>query len=111
MPYALALAVTLLVEVPVYVMALRAGGAASGWRAFAAALGVNLVTHPLVWLVVSGAGSAYWASFAAAEVLAWLIESAILLVWLRRDPVLIGLVALVANAGSCLTGLLLLETV
>ena len=107
MPYALALALTLSVEVPVYVVALRTGGLASPGRALVAAVGVNLVTHPAVWLVVSGAGSAYWVSFAAAEVLAWVAEAAILYVWLRRDPVLVGLTTLVANAGSCLAGLLL----
>ena len=72
-----------------------------------AAIVVNLATHPLVWLLLSRAGAAYWSWFVAVEVAAWLVEAALLAVWLRRDLALLGLTALVANLASVLAGMLL----
>lgn len=111
MPYPLALAITLTVEVPVYTAFLLAARLARGWRLVAAAIGVNLATHPLVWLALSGAGPAYWPIFVVVELAAWLAESALLYFLLvRRDARLIALVALVANCASTLAGLLLWRT-
>jgi len=106
MPYPLALALTLAVEVPVYVVALRAAGLLTGWRALAVAVAANLATHPLVWAVLLRFGSAYWPTFAVAEAAAWLAETVAVFLAVRRDAVLIALTALVANAASCLAGLL-----
>lgn len=105
MPYPLALAVTLAVELPVYALALRALGL-SLVRAAVAAVAVNLLTHPVVWLAISHAEAAYWRAFVVAELAAWLVEAVAVYAWVRRDGRLIALTALVANAGSCLAGVL-----
>lgn len=112
MPYPLALAVTLTVELPIYAGGLRAARLARAWAALAAALVVNLATHPLVWLALRGAGSAYWPRFVAVELAVWLAESLLVLAWLarvraERAPVFVALLALAANAASCLAGLVL----
>ncbi|MGE5829340.1 MAG: hypothetical protein ACM30G_13435 [Micromonosporaceae bacterium] len=112
MPYPLALAVTLTVELPIYAGGLRAARLARAWAALAVALVVNLATHPLVWLALRGAGSAYWPRFAAVEVAVWLAESLLILAWLGRvrvqgAPVFVALLALTANGASCLAGLAL----
>jgi len=106
--YLLALALTVAVEVPIFVVALRAAHLLTIRRAVVIAVGVNLATHPVVWLVLVRAGSAYWPLFGVVEVGAWLGEAGLIVLWVRRDRALIGLTALVANTGSCLAGLLLL---
>lgn len=104
MPYPVALAATLLVEVPVYLTALVAGGA-WGWpRALTAAVAVNLATHPLAWLLLSGPTAVSWGTFLVVECGVWLVESGLLLGSVRRDPALITVAALTANLGSCLLG-------
>jgi hypothetical protein len=110
-PYPLALALTLTVEVPLLVGTFVLGGLVRpSVRGVAAAvavtIGVNLATHPLVWLVLKGAGTDYWTRFVAVEVGAWLAESLLLFSWVRRDVRLILLAALMANAASCLAGML-----
>lgn len=106
MRYPLALALTLTVELPVYTGGLRAARLARAWPALAVALVVNLATHPLVWLALRDAGGSYWPRFTAVELAAWLAESLLVFGWLRREPGYVALLALVANAASCLAGLL-----
>lgn len=101
-PYAQALALTLAVEVPVYMVALRWAWLLSWRRALAMAVGVNLVTHPLVWLILTHHTGT--AAFTVVEVGAWLVESALIFLLVRRDAALICLVALVANLASVLLG-------
>ena len=48
MPYLLALALTLAVEVPIYVLALRVARLLPIRRAVVIAVGVNVATHPVV---------------------------------------------------------------
>jgi hypothetical protein len=103
-PYALALALTLVVEVPVYAGVLAVARLAPWHRAAVAAVVVNLVTHPLVWWLLT----AYPGLFVPAEVGAWLVETALLVAWLRRDAPLLALTALTANLASILAGLALL---
>lgn len=109
MGYAWALGLTLLVEVPVYTAALVGTGVLGTRRAVAVGVLVNLVTHPVLWLAVRGAGSAYWAVLAVGEVSVWLAEA-----WLVRracrpgSPAGVALAAsLTANAASVLVGLAL----
>jgi hypothetical protein len=104
--YPLALAVTLTVELPVYAGGLRAARLARPWPALAVALTANLATHPLVWLALRDAGGSYWPRFAAVELAAWLAESFLVFTWLRRDFGFVAVLALTANAASCLAGLL-----
>jgi hypothetical protein len=103
-PYALALVITLTVEVPIYFFVLRAAGLLRG-RRLLAGVGVNLATHPVLWLVVSARPG--W--FLGAEAGVCVVEA--LLLWLlagRRDAVLLSVSAVTANTASVLAGLLLL---
>jgi hypothetical protein len=101
-PYPLALALTLVVEVPVFVVVFRFAGLLPGWRGWAGAIGVNLVTHPVVWLVLS----AHPGWFVEAELGACVVEALLLWAWARRDLALLGLTAVSANTASVLAGLL-----
>jgi hypothetical protein len=89
---------TLLVEVPVYVVVLRRA-------ALLPAVAVNLVTHPLLWLWLGHSPSA--GAFVVGELAAWTVECGVLWAWLRPRPVAIVAVTVLANALSCLAGLLL----
>jgi hypothetical protein len=102
-PYALALALTLLVEVPGYVVVFRFAGLLPGWRGWAAAVGVNLVTHPLVWLMLS----AHPGWLVPAEVGACVVETLLLWAWVRRDLALLALAAVAVNSASVIAGILL----
>jgi hypothetical protein len=100
-----ALLLTLAVEVPLYVAAVLALGLARFWRALALAVVVNVLTHPVLWSTL-GADPPIL-RVAAAEVVVWLVETAILWLALRRRPALVALVAAGANAGSILAGALI----
>ena len=115
MSYPAALALTLVVEVPLYLAALRLAGlrvGRTGWPGLAgAAVVVNLATHPVVWALLMGAGPAYWGRFWIVEAGVWLVETALLWALVRRELVLIALVALVANLASVLAGFLVTRLV
>lgn len=108
--YLVALGLTLLIEVPVY-----AGGLAAlcGVRPVAGVAGgavVNLVSHPLSFLIVLPLLQprlGYWPALALIEAAVWPGEALLLYAWLRRDlGVLLGL-SFVANGLSLGIGLLL----
>ncbi|GIH07253.1 hypothetical protein Rhe02_53200 [Rhizocola hellebori] len=99
MPYVVALALTLAIEVPVYVVALRFR---SAW---ALAVAVNLVTHPAVWLLLAGGASIGY--FMLVELAAWMVEFGLLWAVLRRSSSILFAAAVLANSLSCLAGLLL----
>lgn len=113
--YVAALGLTLLVEVPVVVILLRA----LGWRVFgrdgwwsrvALAVTINLLTHPLLWLTlraVFGHGEDL-AWLAGAEVAATTVESVIIVLACRRPRRDLGIAVLAgvaANAASLAVGL------
>ena len=103
-PYALALVITLAVEVPVYGIVCRLSGLLLGWRRWAAAVAVNLVTHPLVWFVLS----AHPGWFVPVEAAVCVVEAALL--WLlagHRDAPLLLVTAVAANTASVLAGFVL----
>jgi hypothetical protein len=102
-PYPVALALTLVVEVPVYVVVLRRCGLLPGWRAWAGAVGVNLLTHPVVWVLLSARPA--W--FVPVEAAVAGIEASLLYAWVRRDLLVLVLAAVVANTASVLAGLAL----
>ncbi|MFD0277143.1 hypothetical protein ACFVHB_24990 [Kitasatospora sp. NPDC127111] len=118
MPYPSALALTLLVEVPLYTVALARAGGVRPARAAAAAVLVNLATHPLLWWSLSrcaagsagagGSGAAYWTAFTAGETAVCAVEAALLrpLTGLRPGGPLPWAASGTANAASVLAGLL-----
>ena len=104
MQYLLALAITLAVEVPLYVVVLRLARLLPLRLSLAGAVGVNLLTHPLVWLVLS----AHPGWFLPVEAAVCLVEAALL--WLlvrRRDLVTLLVTAVAANTASVLAGFVL----
>lgn len=112
----IAFALTCLVEVPLFVLGCRALGwigplpdrVLRVWSAVLLGLGVNLLSHPLLWAVASNLpATSYPAWFLLAEAGVVLLEA--LVVWLvvRRDPGWILLLCLGTNAASVVTGLLL----
>lgn len=104
MNYPLALLLTLTIEAPVYVPALVRGLGWEPWPAVGAVLGVNLVTHPLVWWLLPSGGRAYWTVLPAVEIGAWLVEFGLLAVLARRRYGLLLVTALLANAASLAVG-------
>jgi hypothetical protein len=104
-----AFAVTLAIESPIYVWLLRP------WCRWPAALGlavgVNLVTHPLLWFGFRAghfAGGGYAAAFVVTELLAWSVEWWVLSVALRRRDAArseLAAVAGLANLYSAAVGL------
>lgn len=113
--YLPAFAVTLLVEVPVYLAALTLAAGVRWRRAVLMAIGVNVVTHPLLWWTLRPltASPAYPYLFLGAELTACLVEWALLVAWTRRpgrtpgDLAVLAAASVTANAASVLAGLLL----
>ncbi|MET7418180.1 hypothetical protein [Dactylosporangium sp. NPDC005555] len=101
-----ALLLTLAVEVPLYALALTTLRLAPLKRAVLLGVLVNLLTHPVLWWFLAPRPGA--ARFWSAEVVVVLVEAAVLYTISRRDPVLLLVTSLGANAASLLIGLLLL---
>ncbi len=110
--YLVALGLTLAVETPVYALGLSAGGDVSLRRAGRTGLRVNLVSHPLAFLVVFPLLAPIVGSLAAlvvVEVGVVYLEAA--LVWRGRGSGGAAAIAVscVANVASLLIGLALLH--
>jgi len=107
--YLLALGLTLLIEAPVYAAGLRGLLGVRVPRGIVAGLTVNLITHPLSFLLIVPALQpriGYWPALAVVEVAVWPAEALMLYAWLRRDlGTLLGL-SFVANGLSLGVGLL-----
>ena len=104
MPYAAALVLTVVVEVPVYAIVLTWGLGWSPRRAVLGGLAVNVLTHPFAWWLLSGDGAGYLPRFVLVECGVWVVEAALLCAVARRDFGLLALTALVANSASALAG-------
>jgi hypothetical protein len=120
--YLVALAVTLMVEAPLYVTALVGLWRVPVRRALAAALVVNVATHPVAWWsLVPFAGQPWYLWLVLAVELAvcaveWALLAALCRRALRRwapprrafparvDVALLGLVVVGVNAASVLAG-------
>ncbi len=95
----LALLITQLVEVPIYIVLARIGV----WRA----LSLSLITHPVVWFAIAplatSAGMTMVTMLVVAELFAWLAEAALLrhfdVSWRRAISI-----SLAANAASVAAG-------
>jgi len=90
---------------PIY-LAVLPGQPARG-RAVATVVGINLATHPLVWIAL-GAVNRFWWWFGPVELAAAAVETGLLWVlWPRAARPIVMPAALLANAASCLAGLLI----
>jgi hypothetical protein len=107
--YLLALAVTLAVEVPLVTLALAGVWRIPWRRGVAAAVVVNLATHPVLWwsLVPWTDRSWYAAALATAEVLACVVEFALLTRVVGTDRRLLAVLCVGVNAASLACGLLI----
>jgi hypothetical protein len=107
--YLSALGLTLLIEVPVYAAGLAGLLEVRLLRGMVAGVIVNLVTHPLSFLLIVPALQpriGYWPALVVVEVAVWPAEALMLYAWLRRDlGTLLGL-SFVANGLSLGIGLL-----
>ncbi|RMI32704.1 hypothetical protein [Nocardia stercoris] len=107
MRYPWALALTLLVEVPIYTAMLVTAKAFRPARAAATGTAVNLVSHPLLWSIISRAApNAFWATLIVAEIGVCLLEAALVYAVRRRRPGELLLISVTANAASLLAGFL-----
>jgi uncharacterized protein (DUF736 family) len=99
-----ALGLTLLVEVPIVLVASRSAARAPAWRIVAALL-PSCLTHPFAWHAIGNFGAHdYLAGLLLIELIVVLVE-ALLIGWLAglRAPAAIGL-SVLANAASALAG-------
>lgn len=103
-PALAALALTLAVEVPCYLAGLTALRLAGPVRAVLVAVGVNLLTHPVLWLVLAPRTGV--AAVLVAEVCVVLVEALVIRLVIGRDCGLVLLLSLGANAASLGVGLL-----
>ncbi|WP_371481518.1 hypothetical protein [Kitasatospora sp. NBC_00315] len=110
MPYLLALALTVLVEVPLYVGALVVAGRVRPLRAATAGVAVNCATHPLLWWFLRrythGSAAAYWTALAVAEAAVVAVEAVLLGLLTGRRGALPYAASFTANAASVLAGML-----
>ncbi len=95
------------VEVPVYVVVGRLLGSVSSGRALGAAVGVNLLTHPIMYAVTIPLA---WPARLGAEAIVVVVEALLLAWWWRqsRCAVWIWAAATAANALSTSVGLIAL---
>jgi hypothetical protein len=100
-----ALALTLVVEVPLYTAGLVGLGLARPARAALLAVGLNLLTHPAVWWALAPRPGPL--RFGAAELAVCAVEAGLLWLAIRRDPGPLAVVSVGANAASVLAGLLI----
>lgn len=105
-----ALALTLAVEVPLVVTLALLAEWTTFSRAAAGAVGVNVVTHPVLYAVSTGFGSPW--QLVAAEAVVVIVETVLLVWWWRvggrEDTVTLALTVIAANAASTALGLLVL---
>jgi len=99
-----AFGLTLAVELPVYATGLAALRLLPWRRALVAGLAVNVATHPVLWWFLSG----HPHRWVAAELVVCLAEALMLFAAVRRDPAVLVLLSVAANATSLLAGLLLI---
>ncbi|MCX5212913.1 hypothetical protein OG689_27180 [Kitasatospora sp. NBC_00240] len=109
MPYLLAFALTLLVEVPLYVASLSLGQVRPA-RAAAAAVAVNCATHPPLWWFLGrftgSTAAAYWTALTLAELAVLTMEAALIGRLAGCRGPLPYAASFTANAASVLAGIL-----
>ncbi|MBI5500517.1 MAG: hypothetical protein HY907_09750 [Deltaproteobacteria bacterium] len=108
-PWLKAFLLTLAIELPIVVPLLRAAEAGLA-RRVALAFFANLATHPVVWFVFPGIPIDGYTSLVLSEIWAFITEAAFLVLVVRGLSIVrASLASLIANAGSCAAGLLLVR--
>ena len=110
MTWLAALVTTLAVEVPLYWLVLAHFCKLERLRSLALAVGVNAVSHPLLWfalLPALGPVVGPPADLLVGEGVVVALEASILVLAVRRERVALLAFAVVANAASLLVGLVL----
>jgi fermentation-respiration switch protein FrsA (DUF1100 family) len=106
--YAAAYLLTLLVEPPLYAVALRRLQGTGAWRAYGEGLLANAGSHPIAWLVLYPLLGEGYAAFVAVEAFAVAWEARLLKVaGPDRDTAELVAVSLACNAVSLGLGALL----
>ncbi|NLT54168.1 MAG: hypothetical protein GXX79_06280 [Actinomycetales bacterium] len=100
-----ALLLTVAVETPLYAAALVALRLTGPALAMLLGVGVNLITHPVLWRVLTDHPALHW--LALAEGCVCLVETGMLWLAVRRDPALLLVLGIGANAASVALGLLI----
>lgn len=100
-----ALVVTIVVELPLYVLALVGLRLVRPARAVLLAIGLNLLTHPVLWHVL--APDPTIARVVLAEVCVVVVEAAVIRLFVRRDTVMSLVVSLGVNAASFGVGMMI----
>ena len=111
MGYAVALLLTLAVEIPIYAIGLHTLLGEPMSHGMIAGCAVNL-THPLAFLVGMPLlidTRDYGATLAVVELAVWIAEAALLWIWFRREPGILLALSLVANGTSLCVGLFTLR--
>lgn len=104
-----ALAMTLVIELPIFVVLLSHFARVPAGRAAVAATLINLATYPLFALMIAPAAGRVLppaAALAVSEGIVCCLEAGMLGLWLRRDPLLLIGASLVANGCSLAGGLI-----
>jgi hypothetical protein len=107
--YGVALALTQIVEAPVYGWVLTVFAGVRLRHALAASIIVNLISHPLFSAVLVPLADRVVSPLDAVligEVIVCAIEAGLLYAWLRREPLVMIGVSLVANGCSFAAGLI-----
>jgi hypothetical protein len=99
-----AFGLTVAVEAPVYLLGLVGLHLATWRRAVALAIGVNVVTHPMLWAFLTWYRSP--GAYVAAELAVVVAEAALLRLAVHRDLGALLALSLAANTTSVLVGLL-----
>jgi hypothetical protein len=110
--YLAALGLTIAIESPLYGLLLRAIAGTPVRRGIVVGVAVNLVSHPIAFLVLFPLLSPRLGGLAAlalVEVAAVSVESMLLWMRKRRDPLALLGISYLANAASLSLGLLLLR--
>ena len=105
----MALALTLVVEVPLVSAAMVALRLAGMGRAVLIAVGVNLATHPVLWW--SLAPHPTMIRLCGAEVVVCAVEAGLMWLAVRRDAPALIVLSVGANAASTAAGLMVTAVV
>jgi hypothetical protein len=111
-PYLTALAMTLIIETPVYWYLLTRFAGIRTRPAITAAVVVNLVSHPLLSFAIIPMATRLVAPVPAvliSEGVVCALEAGLLYAWLRRDVAVVVASSLIANGCSFGIGLLVLS--